>query len=125
MIVHRTSISGQRFNAEDEVKWVRGTNKADEGHILVNLDCDNIMGGGFVKSVVDSFGVSASATADARSDSVAWRGHDAATTGRVAGSADLFLRLRGYDEEGIMGSGSQDVDLINRYKKAGHRQVRV
>ena len=123
--VHRASISGRGLAAEPQpFKWVAGVDdEADKDHILVNLDCDNIMGGGFVKSVVDSFGVSASATADARSDSVAWRGHEGATTGRVAGSADLFLRLRGYDEENVMGSGGQDVDLIHRYKKAGRRHV--
>ena len=121
--VHRASM-GRGLAAEPQtLKWVAGVDDEAEDHILVNLDCDNIMGGGFVTSVVDSFGVSASATADARSDSVAWRGHEGATIGRVAGSANLFLRLRGYDEEGVMGSGGQDVDLINRYKKDGRRQV--
>ena len=84
---------------------------------------DNIVGSGFIKSVVDAFGVSAAATASDRSDSAAWRGHERATTGRVAGTAELFLRLGGYDEEDTMGSGGQDGDLLDRYQKAGRRQV--
>ena len=125
--VHRAIISGRGLAAEPQpFEWVAGVDdEADNNHILVNLDGDNIIGDGFIKSVVDSFGVSASDTADASSDSVAWRGHEGATTGRVAGLANLFLRLRGYDEEGVMGSGSQDVDLIKRYNLAGHRQVRA
>ena len=132
---HAAAVTVHRASVNDDIlvsqpfKWVAGVDdEADKDHILVNLDCDNIMGGGFIKSVVDSFGVSASAIADARIgqiDSVAWHGHEAATTGRVAGSADLFLRLRGYDEEGVMGSGYEDQDLIHRYEKAGRRQVRV
>ena len=35
----------------------------------------------------------------------------------------MFLELRGYDEEGVWGSGSQDIDFINRCKARGRGQV--
>jgi len=37
--------------------------------------------------------------------SVVWRDQESSTTGRVGYRADLWAVLRGYDEEGIMGSG--------------------
>ena len=46
--------------------------------------------------------------------SVMWRGHESSTTGRIGYRADLWTVLRDYDEEGIMGSGSQDIDMANR-----------
>ena len=48
--------------------------------------------------------------------SVMWRGHESATTRRIGYTVDLWTVLRGYDEVGILGSGSQDIDMANRCK---------
>ncbi len=87
-------------------------------HVLVNLDCDNIMGDAFLKSVIRTFAGTARGAGKLNCDLVAWRGHEGATTGRIAVTADAFTWLRGYDEEGTYGSGGQDVDLIKRAQKA-------
>ena len=54
----------------------------DRKHILVNLDCDNIIGARFIESVVAFFGISVS-VGGKRSVSVMWRGQESSTTGRI------------------------------------------
>jgi hypothetical protein len=41
------------------------------------------------------------------------RGHESSTTGCIGYTADLWTSLMGYDEVGILGSGSQDIDMAN------------
>ena len=45
-----------------------------------------------------------------------WHGHESSTTGHVGYRADMWTVLRSYDEEGIMGSGSQVIGMANRRK---------
>ena len=54
---------------------------------------------------------------------VVWRGHESATTRRIGYTVDLWTVLRGYDEVGILGSGSQDIDMANRCKAFTGEQV--
>ena len=58
-----------------------------------------------------------------RSVSVMWRGQESSTTGRIGYRADLWAVLRGYAEEGIMGSGSQDIGPANRCKAFAGNQI--
>ena len=51
-----------------------------------------------------------------RSLNVMWRGQESSTARRVGYRADPWTLLRGYDEEGIMGNGSQDIGMANRCK---------
>ena len=92
----------------------------NQKHSLVNLDCDNIIGARFIASVVALFGISVGGK---RSVSVMWRGHESSTTGRIGYRADLWTCLRGYDEEAIRGSGSQDIDMANRCKAFASNQA--
>ena len=61
------------------------------------------------------------ATATLAASCVTFRGHEPATTGRVAVAAPVFTQLRGYDED-CHGSGYQDVDFSRRCAAAakGH-----
>ena len=101
---HRAVTSGRNLAAEPQpFQWVdddAGNEVADKNHILVNLDCDNIAGRGFVASIVSAFGVAESASSQPgpRKSSARWRGREAATTGRVAGMASLFQSIHRYDE---------------------------
>jgi len=52
-----------------------------------------------------------------------WRGQESSTTGRIGYRADLWTLLRGYDEEGIMGSGSQDIGMAKRCKAFDGNQI--
>ena len=52
----------------------------------------------------------------------AFKGHEGATTGRAAINALTFAQLRGYDEEGLHGSGYQDVDMATRARSLCARQ---
>eukprot|EP00974_Lingulodinium_polyedra_P103612 10030339-Lingulodinium_polyedra.AAC.1 len=60
---------------------------------MVNLDCDNIVGNGFVESIVDSFGARAGCATN--TDNVARRGHEVSTVRHVGYTAELFITLRG------------------------------
>lgn len=96
-----------------DFKWTAGPPIDDDGrHILVNLDCDNLIGTLFIEDVVSLFGLRVGMTR--RLDGIRYKGYDAATTGRVVIAADTFEQLRGYDEEDVYGSGYQDIDLCNR-----------
>ena len=84
--------------------------KADKNrqHFLVNLDCDNIMGPRFCKTLGELL-IALPATGCIQAVS----GKDPGTTGRIGLYDETFLRIAGYDEE--MGPmGYQDVDLMNR-----------
>ena len=54
---------------------------ADRKHILVNLDCDSIIGQRFMESVVDCFGIKVGSNRSVHS--AMRRGHESATTGRI------------------------------------------
>lgn len=79
-------------------------------HVIINLDCDNIMGTKFLSTVVkrflDGFQV------------VQYKGFESATTGRISATEEAFVSLNGYDEEGTYGSGSQDIDFLQRANKS-------
>ena len=103
-------------------RWIKPLEDvADRKHILANLDCDNIIGARFTESIVAFFGISV--VGGKRSASVMWRGQESSTTGRIGYRADLWTCRRGYDEEGIMGSGSQDIDMANRCKAFVGNQI--
>ena len=51
------------------------------------------------------------------------RGQESSTTVRIGYRADLWTLLRGYHEEGIIGSGSQDMGLANRCKAFAGNQI--
>ncbi len=85
-------------------------------HVLVNVDCDNVIGEDFIEQVAEGFRVDQAG--HTLTHVMAWRGHEAATTGRLAYTEEAFKYLRGYDEEGVYGSGYQDVDLLRRAEKA-------
>ena len=68
--------------AEPQRRWIAPPQAdVDRKHILVNLDCDNIIGQRFIESVVDNFGIKVGSNRSAHS--VMWRGHASATTGRI------------------------------------------
>ncbi|MCP4243295.1 MAG: hypothetical protein GY772_22285 [bacterium] len=86
-------------------------------HVLVNLDCDNIVGENFIGVVLQTFKLTRPSERPA-ADFAAWRGHESATTGRIALTTTAFAFLRGYDEEDTHGSGYQDVDMIKRAQRS-------
>ena len=90
-------------------------------NIVCNLDVDNVIGPGFMESLLGQFlGKSGGGGAPPKvlqCGVVSWRGYEGATTGRVACSRHAWEFLNGYDED-CFGSGSQDIDLIHRARKA-------
>ena len=67
--------------------------------ILVNLDCDNIIGPKFLSALLETF-------ANPRLQILQARGWESATTGRIA-VRQSFEAVNGYDEPGVLGSGYQ------------------
>ena len=109
--------------AEPQRRWVDPPQAGvDRKHILVNLDCDNIIGARFIESVVECFGIKVGNNKSVR-HSVLWRGHESSTTGRIGYTAGLCTLLRGYDKVGILGSGLQDIDMASRCKAFTGDQV--
>ena len=93
--------------APREINLQPGSTEGEKKHILVNLDCDNLMGLGFLPSLLEGF----------KAEWVHclwWRGHESSTTGRIAMTEYMFLNLGGYDCEDVYGSGYQDIDLTER-----------
>jgi len=85
--------------------------------ILVNVDCDSLVGPDFPVDVVDLF----------RYHTVLQFDTTDGKCGRIAYPREDFLRLRGYDEDGYP-SGSQDVDMLERMKMlpgSNKRRVRL
>ncbi len=89
--------------------------------VVVNLDCDQVFAPSFLVAVLNSF-----QRVDTLSDhfvaacvpGVSASGGGGPLTGRIAVHGPSFLRIGLYDqEEGIVGSGGQDVDLIRRLRK--------
>ena len=76
-----------------------GVDEAVAGHFLAIMECGDIMGSGFVQGVVSNFGVSASATAGARSAIVVRREHEGLRRAMPQGGgplpAPLMLRRGG------------------------------
>ncbi|CAJ1451128.1 unnamed protein product, partial [Effrenium voratum] len=80
----------------------RAVNDCDASSvILVNLDCDNIIGPKFLPALLETF-------ANPRLQILQARGWESATTGRIAVRLSAFEAVNGYDEEpGVLGSGYQ------------------
>ncbi|MCP4241725.1 MAG: hypothetical protein GY772_14290, partial [bacterium] len=90
-----------------------------ESLVLVNMDCDNVCGGRFSRSLLQALerpGLTGGvAPVSPVTPSATPASAHAALTGRVAAWAVDFLRVGGYDEEpGVMGMGGQDIDLLKR-----------
>ena len=108
--------------AEPQRRWIAPPQvDVDRKHTLVNLDCDNSIGARFFESVVGCFVIKVGSNRSAHI--IMRRGHESATTGRIGYTADLWTLSRGYDEVGILGSGSQDIDMANRRKAFTGDQV--
>ena len=105
--------SSSQMNQEDILKTMQDAQKLKPNTcLLVNLDADNIMGSCFLSTLT---------TISQQKAVCGWLVHCASkqggTCGRMACWAEDWCLLRGYDqEEGILGSGSQDIDLRNRLK---------
>jgi len=81
--------------------------------VLVNLDGDNIMGKGFLAVVAEH-----AATHCLQGWVLQVHTRQGGTTGRIACWASDWCYIRGYDQEqGILGSGAQDIDLRERLKQ--------
>ena len=93
--------------------------------IVVNLDCDQVFAPSFLATVLNSFsgvGMQVQDLSDqfvaACVPGVSASGGGGPLTGRIAVHGPSFLRIGLYDEEeGIVGSGGQDVDLVRRLLK--------
>jgi len=93
--------------------------------VLISCDCDNVFSSDFV---IEALTVAMSSRRFSTSPVVAdppmspacySRGNQSCLTGRVLYWASDFLRIGGYDqEEGVVGSGYQDVDITYRMHKA-------
>ena len=87
--------------------------------ILVNVDCDNLIGPDFPENVVEHFNNGAK---------VVQYEYLNGTTGRIACLREDFLFLRGYDED-VYPMGGQDTDLRERLKmrhgEQAYRNVRI
>jgi hypothetical protein len=85
LMYHRLQHSGiveALGMAADAEQWVNPPEAAvDQQHILVNLDCDNIIGARFIESAVAFFGISVGGKIK-RSANVT-RGQESSTTGRI------------------------------------------
>ncbi len=77
--------------------------------MLVNLDCDNLVGPNFVQSLLDVV----SEKGVTRGLLIDWHGSDAGLTGRMCQSAATLKEINGFDED-LMPSGYQDIDIRNR-----------
>ena len=86
-----------------------GTNMKRKKHVLVNLDADNILGKDWPLHVDNQ-----TRTRFVGNDAgFRAQGEDSGVTGRVGASAQLMLRIGGYDES-FLPTGYQDIDLYNR-----------
>jgi hypothetical protein len=84
--------------------------QGDEASMLLcNLDVDNGFSADFVPSLVKY------AQAGRQPMFIQYKGDDGGVTGRMAYWAEDFRRSGGYDE-GLSGSGYQDIDLRNRFR---------
>ena len=90
-----------------------------EGHIVVNLDCDNYVGEGGAKYVIDQF--------EKNDDGIVlhqFTGKDQdGSFGRITMTKAVFHDIGGYNQE-FLNMGYQDWDIIHRAeKKAGVKYV--
>ena len=84
--------------------------------VLVNLDCDQIFEGSYVAALRRNFStrMRPEVIPVSRPQTVA-NGAGGSLTGRIAYTCISFLAIGGYDEEeGVLGSGYQDVDITLR-----------
>ena len=88
--------------------------------VVVNLDVDNIVGPGFIDSVLKEYLPGGDQPRVLQKGIVSWRGHEGATTGRVAQSRQAWEYLNGYDED-CFGMGGQDLDLVFRGREGAKR----
>ena len=98
----------------------------DRPPLLANVDCDNLITREWLIEVFDALcgsrfvpnpfsrGKTSAAVPRVRNGVFSTGNNDADCTGRIALQGDVWLMLRGYDEQGLFGSGYQDVDLRNR-----------
>ncbi len=77
--------------------------------MLVNLDCDNLLGPGFVQSVLSCV----AHVTNTRGLFISWQGKDAGLTGRMCQSAATLMEINGFNES-LLPSGSQDVEVKER-----------
>ena len=114
------------------MKHMQDQNVPTTDYLLCNLDRDNIFSPAYVSAVAKHWYIEKKILADAATAEgspgsaglypiraiVAASQHDG-MTGRVCLQASDFARLGGYDqEEGVAGSGYQDVDLLRRSAKS-------
>ena len=81
--------------------------------VLLNLDCDQIFEGSYVAALQKNFSTRMRPEIIPVSLPVRVRcGSGGSLTGRIAYSCSTFLAIGGYDEEeGVLGSGYQAVDI--------------
>lgn len=91
------------------------------GDILVNIDADNFLGTGFVKSIIENMieGVYMAVEEQPFGES---RFKD--VMGRICVWKKDFLNVRGYDEN-MAGYGFEDTDLKARLKKSGLKTIPI
>jgi hypothetical protein len=88
--------------------------------VLISLDCDQIFAESYVTAVRRSFVgfVPRQRVFPVCLPTLCRNGGGGSLTGRIAYTAFSFLAIGGYDEEpGVLGSGSQDVDICVRLAK--------
>jgi len=98
------------------------THKAASGNVLVNLDCDNYIGG-TTPAIKDVYRQHMGTVLHITSGK--WNGrYFDGTYGRLATSKDVFYKLGGYDES-FYPVGGQDTDYIDRANKMGFKIKRI
>lgn len=101
-----------RFYQSDQLPFWHASIAKNTAHlcaeedILVNLDCDNLIGPNFVEDVVQQF---------VEGYTVLSYHRTAGTYGRIACTKKQFHYLRGYDEDAHP-MGAQDSDLLLRLR---------
>ena len=93
------------------------------GVVVVNLDCDNVMGTSYPDTVANNLTwpnfSNFAMQYRRRWKAVVWATGHPALTGRIGCWAEDWCEVGGYDEEpGVLPMGAQDVDLAHRLRES-------
>jgi len=93
------------------------------GVVVVNLDCDNVMGTSYPDTVANNLTWPTFSNFPMqyrrRWKAVVWATGHPALTGRIGCWAEDWCEVGGYDEEpGVLPMGAQDVDLAHRLRES-------